>query len=65
MTWTKEPPKEPGWYWAAGVTGFGHAIVRVEKRGERLFAYDAGDNAPHPADEIHEWWSEPIKEPEP
>ena len=55
-TWTKEPPKEPGWYWRRCV---------IDSQGYR------GEPKPYSTDglgagqlnEYYEWWPIPITPP--
>ena len=66
MTWTKEPPKEPGFYflWSQpnGWRGYGWRSVVEFKRTPRGLADDQGDGPDYYQHAL--WWSEPIKAPD-
>lgn len=51
LRWTKEPPKEPGWYW-------------VRDYGKRIHIVDVGCNMTEYEPQPHREWAGPIPEPE-
>lgn len=51
LRWTKEPPKEPGWYW-------------VRDYGKRIHIVDVGCDMTEYEPQPHREWAGPIPEPE-
>ena len=51
LRWTKEPPKDPGWYW-------------VRDYGKRIHIVDVGCNMTKYEPQPHREWAGPIPEPE-
>lgn len=51
LRWTKEPPKEPGWYW-------------VRDYGKRIHIVDVGCDMTEYEPQSHREWAGPIPEPE-
>ena len=50
LRWTKEPPKEPGWYW-------------VRDYGKRIHIVDVGCNMTKYEPQPHREWAGPIPKP--
>jgi len=67
MTWTREPPKVPGFYWlrGAGCLSTGTQSQVVEVFGSRPYFYLAGYDESFKADELEETaeWSGPLEPP--
>lgn len=55
-TWTKEPPKEPGWYWSRVVLLYNEGPWTGEPRPTFCYSYSRAANE-------REWWPIPILPP--
>ena len=51
LRWTKEPPKEPGWYW-------------IRDYGKRLHIVDVGCDMTEYEPQPYREWAGPVPEPE-
>lgn len=51
LRWTKEPPKDPGWYW-------------IRDYGKRIHIVDVGCDMTEYEPQPHREWAGPIPEPE-
>ena len=58
MTWTHEPPKEPGWYWYREDEGTGSVVKWGAAR--TYYAYMEKKYTPVP---WRQWWPVPIPVP--
>lgn len=76
-TWTKEPPKEPGWYWRRARTKGRTATARYSMRptlvalvlsgiGQTALCYEGelGSRRRLYDDKKGEWWPIPISPPQ-
>ena len=69
MTWTKEPPTEPGWYWKREIREgriMSSEMVEVEiaESGEVLYTYHADYDGAFRSTPGWNEWAGPIPEPQ-
>ena len=66
MSWTKYPPKVPGWYWLRSKQRREPRVSQlryIPYRGDGLYFNSCSSLRPITDTRDIEWWSEPIPEP--